>query len=840
MRPALVMSQKPAHFAAALLIWACAAFCSGSLHAATEEIRTIDSVGLRNDAVQVLFDLKTGAMNSMKNLATGDEYLKRPGREGNPFRVWLNTTETPRVLLSDQVGDAPGSLGGMLIDPEVCQLTQASFERTAQGGTLHLCLKHTPSELDFQLRVSLPDEDIALEMALEIHNAGGTTREMLAAAPFFSGLGLGADPDTNLGVRLLGFGQSRAQAWANSGSIYGWQWGGQWNAVYEPSAGVGLGLIVKDTSMRDKALCRHPGGVMYALYPTKETLQPGAALAFPPFELLVYSGDWKPVARRYGNWFRSAYTLRRQPRWLDEVDLFVGNWIPDPKTVRENQQAENADRLFGHFKQLPLLFLGSNHDLMEWAQYWQGVIRHDIYDSYNHTDGVYDFRGDLGGIKAFGEGGAAVEKLGRHAGLYIAARSVRADSLFFSKGYPGEGTRAEDWMIMTTPETTFQSTNARGDKTAHMCFRYGPWQDHLAATIGGALRESGCRYVRIDEFGSTWEPCWNPRHGHVSPFNAMPETMEFLRKIRLAIDAVNPEILLFTEDATDMLALYCDGTLNLWAPGPDISPVRLVMPEFTGLSYHLGEVDCALQGFIPGFPTACNRDGWWNPHHGKIWSPGLEKAPANYPLPGPALRWHELGHSFVEAVRHGTPTDINPAAEVSDSGQWAGRLWKSERYWLMTCGDRAAIRPEKPVRVRIPELPEQVTHAFEFDVETLAMRDADLERGMDGVYVTTTAGFSAVLLPLPDCPPLIEAILPTQLERNAALPIALSSFAPWQTEGQPHTIVADISGVLPAPQELTLPATISVSIPAPVLPGQYKLLVKGDCLPFKRWLTVKE
>ena len=320
----------------------------------------------------------------------------------------------------------------------------------------------------------------------------------------------------------------------------------------------------------------------------------------------------------------------------------------------------------------------------------------------------------------------------------------------------------------------------------------------------------------------------------------MPETMTFLRKIRKALDEVDPQTLLFTEDATDMLALYCDGTLNLWAPGPDIPPERLVIPNYIGLAYHLGEVDCALNGFVAGFADACNRrESWWNPWHGTIWSSGLEKEPINYKLPGVPLRWHELGNSFVAAVRHGQPADTNPIANVEDPEQWAGRLWKSDKYWLVTCGDRAAIRPEKPVRVQLPELPEDIQCALEFDTETLAARNAQLERTKDGIFITTTAGFSAVLLPKPDCPPMIEVSGLADLKKDEVKEIKLVAFAPWRSDIGKFKVQVDVPGLMALKQDATLPATIKLVAADQAQPGQYKLIVKGDCLPLKRWFRLK-
>ncbi|MFA6239324.1 MAG: hypothetical protein WC655_00255, partial [Candidatus Hydrogenedentales bacterium] len=213
--------------------------------------------------------------------------------------------------------------------------------------------------------------------------------------------------------------------------------------------------------------------------------------------------------------------------------------------------------------------------------------------------------------------------------------------------------------------------------------------------------------------------------------------------------------------------------------------------------------------------------------------------PPNYTLPGTPLRWHELGHSFVAAVRHGQPTDVNPTAVVDDPEQWAGRLWKSETYWLVTCGDRAALRPAKPVRVRLPELPDDVTSAFEFDAETLAMQDAHLERTSEGIFITTTAGFSAVLLPRPDCPPMVEVAGLEDLKKEEVREIKFSVVAPWRKEPEACEARVDVPGLMDSAQDMTLPATISLTVPPTALPGQYKVTVTGNCLPLKRWLSLK-
>ncbi|NRB28052.1 MAG: hypothetical protein HRU37_10285, partial [Roseibacillus sp.] len=51
------------------------------------------TVELANDRVSLSFDEKTGALISLKNVATGDEYLKGPTAGGNPFRAYIDTKD---------------------------------------------------------------------------------------------------------------------------------------------------------------------------------------------------------------------------------------------------------------------------------------------------------------------------------------------------------------------------------------------------------------------------------------------------------------------------------------------------------------------------------------------------------------------------------------------------------------------------------------------------------------------------------------------------------------------------------------------------------------------------
>ena len=799
---------------------------------------------LDNGLVSLEFDTGTGAVTDMRNLATGGEYIKGDSGDGNPFRAYVDTTEVPRVLrlaFPWPVQPVEDAMGGRLVDPRSCLLVEHSFRRQRQAGQLRLVSRHADLNLTFELTVRLPDNDVAADLDLIVRNHGAGARRVMVAVPYLTGLGLGNDRNSNQGVRLVGFGQSRGAAWENCGDLYGRIWSGQWNAVYDPSANEALGIIAKDKDLRNKVVRRFPGGGMSVFYTDDHPLAPGGAIRYPTSQILVYAGDWKPTARRYGKWFDSAFKLRQHAKWLDDVDAYTGAWIPKPSAVAEARKRPEAPGAFTSFTQFPRLYLPNTFDLQEWAFYWQGVIVHDRYDSYHHTDGIYDFREDLGGLPAFAEGVARLRKVGRVVGLYLASKTVRNDSRIFAREFAG--TRPEDWLLMETPNAELPAPDKDGQLSFWVCPRYGAWQDHLARLCKDLLRRTGARYIRLDELGEAFVVCHNPRHHHSSPYAGTPDILQLLKKVRSAMDEVDPQAALYTEGASDLMQLYCDGTLAMWGSGNELAPMRLALPGFVGLAYGLGQVECALQGFVTGGSDACSMGGWWNPHHASLWGPGLVKRPLSYPAEGqgfgPKLRWREIGYSFVEAVRRGDPADADPLGIGQDREEWAGRIWRARDYWLMVCGDVASRRPARPVQVKVPALPEVIRSAYEIDLETLAIRDAQLLRTGEGASVVLTAGFSAVLLPKPDCPPLLQTddLLPIGLSRPAEL--RLMAFAPWRSAASPVRVTVAAPGLCSQPNRLTLPGSLRLSAPPGAEPGYYPLSVTGKCLPLKRWVRVE-
>ena len=181
------------------------------------EIDTVERVGLENGLVRIEFDRMSGELISLKNLDTDDEYLKETGGHGNPFRAYIDTTELPSALTHPWPELNPpveGALGGKLIDGRNCILNTFSFERDNEATVLNLEMEHLEPRLLFKLKVKMPVHEPLVEMALTVVNSGMKSHKVMSAVPYLTGLGLGENRETNLGVRLREFGQSRSPAWS--------------------------------------------------------------------------------------------------------------------------------------------------------------------------------------------------------------------------------------------------------------------------------------------------------------------------------------------------------------------------------------------------------------------------------------------------------------------------------------------------------------------------------------------------------------------------------------------------------------------------------------------------
>ena len=344
------------------------------------------------------------------------------------------------------------------------------------------------------------------------------------------------------------------------------------------------------------------------------------------------------------------------------------------------------------------------------------------------------------------------------------------------------------------------------------------------------LSETGADGIRLDELGS-FVPCFNPAHHHKTPLDSNQWMRELVRKVRAAMDEVNPDAILNTEGPIDYLHESCDGALQMFQPGRDIDAMRVAIPSYIGFAYHPGAVESAMNGWVGGKTTARRVEWPWG-HR------GLSGPPTNYKSgAGPELRWHELRASFPEAIAMGEVTVADP--EALSASSWVGRLWKGKHYWLLVGGALDGSPLGRDVTVRLPGLPASVEHAYEFDATTLAMRTTRLWREKGKAYLTTKGKFGSVFLPLPDCPPLL--LVPemlTVVHPGEKFDVQVESLPTGRRGGSTIAVTASCPGLFTTPKLMTVPGTLQIRMPRKVQSGYYRLSLSGDCLPVKRWFRV--
>jgi hypothetical protein len=720
-------------------------------------------------------------------------------------------------------------MGGRIADPGDCHLVDSSFKRVRERVELRLELLHGGTGLLFELKVTLANHDVAIDAELSVKNSGKTARTLMTAFPYFTGLSLGDDPMTNLGVRMFGQGIPDEPAWINSGGAYGYQVSMQWQSVYARKLDEGFAFIVMDSDVRTKILRRFPGGGMSALHFPAKPLRPGEKIEYPPVRLFVHRGDWKFAARRYREWFSRAFEPRHAPEWWSEVDVMTGLWIPRPEAVEKSKKGAHGIR---SFRELPgPYYLRNQVDLIEWAMYWDGMREHPESFGAFGPDGSYHPRKDLGGAPAMRDAIQEIHRIGRRAMLYVAGRGLHRTSELFERMKSGV-------------HVNRQRKESRHGEDMFMCPGYKPWQDQLALVCRRLLIETGADGIRLDELGMPFAPCFSPAHPHESPYNGCQWNRELLRKVRKAMDEVNPQAILTTEYFCDYFNESTNGALLMVYPGRGLEPMRVAVPTYRGSGYQPGAIETGMNGWIGGTVQAKRRAFPW------AGQPGFPAKPKNFGEDrGRNLRWHELRPTFRAALWQGEVSSTDPIA--ADDDEWVGRLWNAGNYFLLLGGHQDGTPLTGPTRIHLPGLPAEVAYAFEFDTESLAMRKAEMIRKDGRTAVIVAAPFSAVLLPTPDCPPLIQVDgkLPSLKPGSSSL-IQVSAFAPWSSERSgpvrvetPGLQVGPAETPLPRSAKTTqipLPARLRVTVPPGTRPGNYYLKVNGDCLPLKRWLIVKE
>ncbi|MCX6623763.1 MAG: DUF6259 domain-containing protein, partial [Acidobacteria bacterium] len=533
------------------------------------------------------------------------------------------------------------------------------------------------------------------------------------------------------------------------------------------------------------------------------------------------TGDWKPVARAYSQWFGSAFHMAERPAWVDGIDSWMGMWFarkgaPPPPggcggtAICLNDFSELAE----NYRQRPV-------DLHEYAFHSRGSARDNV-----HTDGDNILRDDLGGAPALKKGVAAVHELGYRFAFYIEGYIVHEASELAKSG------KAARWSVMHKDGSITGAYTKQG--FFHMCPGSTEWQDYLAGAASRLVGETGADGIRLDSLGFYFLPCYNPAHRHDSPFGYNRWLQQLLEKVSRAVRAVNPECVLTTEAPADFYSQWFHGALHqTWTIGRDLPPMRIALPDYRPFNYQMAG---PIYGSLTGFP------GGTFGYEGN--TPELRVLDEN---------WRAMRYGVSATLLRGAVPDRDPEASLPDA---TCRQFFGPGYSVAVCARVQDATPWNfPREIRLPK-----DHPA-FTVRLHDVRGAleqasfyDLERGAVAPWRIRREGAGAVIdaagsnwflavLREPGGPEVAAIDPVAELRAGESREIAVGLIA-----GEPKS----------GPRRATLSArglrfrggqrSVTVNVPGKAVlvtsadtpPGRYEILLDGpNLIGMKRFVVVK-
>lgn len=315
-------------------------------------------------------------------------------------------------------------------------------------------------------------------------------------------------------------------------------------------------------------------------------LAPGETRIFPKTVTAATSGNWRNAVTGYRNWayrtfynpekvgldwFRKLFTLNMvfhhfenpvyaaQGLEVDTNEPRLGKWV--------DESAELGYGKFDYFHLQP-------HN---WCvpPDWKTEARGDY--EYTAKGGLENFRKQVADIHA------------RHAytGVYtegtLASEHTAVGRKLGQKGQwiQQDGSPYKDYWGGKEREINY-----------NMCVAYKPWQEHMAGVAKRILTDVPLDGFYLDQIGNLgFKVCYNPEHHHPWPdASCYPGQLELVRKVRSAMDEVNPNAALYTEGVgPELMMAERNGSFMWWTDyeQPRRQVLTAMMPSRMNLVRHI-------------------------------------------------------------------------------------------------------------------------------------------------------------------------------------------------------------------------------------------------------------
>ena len=462
------------------------------------------------------------------------------------------------------------NVGPRTIPSSLCRVKQVN---RLGGNEVKITL--VPEDPSILLLISLNlrmDSSAQLVSSLSVENREDETITLRVLFPDLKELKLGDEIDSNrYFFPYFGGIISKEPFEMNPNAmngIYGRSVAIQVMDVYDEELNGGLYLLARDSDsnyknffMRKADMCSM--GLAYF----ERDLTPGQSYALPDAGLGVHSGGWREAISAYkkwlATWFDTLHLDDPRREWFKKINMvFMGNGIVwDNKRVDVEKTIARGVNYGGY----PLVTFD-----MRWEEF---------YDDASLKEPAWKLQAIKTAVKEFHQKGVRVcawtgllvglpddcrlaEKFGKNKKW---AR-LQKDGRFYS-----------DWQ----------------EAPIMFCQGFPEFQDAAARIAARIVKEFDIDVLYIDCLGATpRQLCYNPLHNHPSPGIGAKGSMEFLEKIRAAIDKVKPEVVisgeaLGTDAMMQIMAHNMPFTLEHYAPQtelPFIDLPRFVHPRTKFLS----------------------------------------------------------------------------------------------------------------------------------------------------------------------------------------------------------------------------------------------------------------
>ena len=742
---------------------------------------------LRNAYVSVLFD-NAGAMTSLCCLSTGRELLA-PGAKA-PFAAWTDFTAEYGTKPTE-----PKEICAVRRSPATASLRECTAE--ADRAVLVYDMGGVAARLTVRL------DGIGIRMSLTLVNESGEEIRLLPVFPAMDGL----DFDEAAGAKMLAMNQGGyvAPCWQHRGGFYGttFQHSAQFGCLFDGETCMGFYIKDAEFGCKDFSYQKPDFEVRWA---PGRVLAPGEGTTLPEVVLMVYAGSWMRTARAYGDWFRQATNPDPTPDWVRNAASYAGAWF----VKREGDEpGDGFYQTMDTFEELPGTHRLTPVELKEYAFYCE--LSSELQETERsvcgsgrriHTDGWNEVRRDMGGAEALRRGINSLDRKHRRVMLYIEGLITPPESeLYVHKP------EAADW-IFRDPDGV--SRAAYTDVNWRAMCPGSDWQDHLAEMAARLVRETDCDGIRLDCLGGAFTPCWNPSHGHESPFDYNRWLRTLIEKVASAVRAVKPDVLLSTEYAVDYLAVHFNHALfqtienTIWHSMKEPVPLCVALPHYRLNSWNGGAVAQALR-LLPMGRTQHRR--WHEVCHAV-----LDIYHDGEVLPDPELSRED---AQCRRMRSGAG-DLLILARPDAPENPSGEVWREAAEEIALKQDGAETVVSLPLEYEPAEL-------FELDAESGSVRAVPY--GYDGatLSIRTTSAFCALYIRREKG----AAFLECRAERRESGAMELAVTSP--SLAAPVDASLEIEGFAGAECiPIRVPGKIRIDVPEGTKPGVYRAILTGE------------